>query len=68
MSEITISNVSKWYGTEKKGKYSVKDLNLNIEKGSVFGFLGPNGAGKTTTIKMIIGLAKPTNGTMKIST
>lgn len=67
MSEITISNVSKWYGTEKKGKYSVKNLNLNIEKGSVFGFLGPNGAGKTTTIKMIVGLAKPTNGTIAIA-
>lgn len=66
MSEISISNVSKWYGTKKKGKYSVKDLNLSIEKGSVFGFLGPNGAGKTTTIKMIVGLAKPTSGTISI--
>ncbi len=67
MSEISISNVSKWYGTKKKGKHSVKDLNLSIEKGSVFGFLGPNGAGKTTTIKMIVGLAKPTSGTISIA-
>lgn len=66
MSEITINNVSKWYGTQKKGKYSVKELNLTIKKGSVFGFLGPNGAGKTTTIKMIVGLAKPTSGTITI--
>lgn len=74
MSEIAISNVSKWYGKRtfsgkqtKKGKYSVKDLNLNIEKGSVFGFLGPNGAGKTTTMKMIVGLAKPTGGHIKLA-
>ncbi|MBP6948604.1 MAG: ABC transporter ATP-binding protein [Candidatus Pacebacteria bacterium] len=68
MSEITISNVSKWYGTKTKGKYSVKNLNLSIKKGSVFGFLGPNGAGKTTTIKMLVGLAKPTEGTITIGT
>jgi ABC-2 type transport system ATP-binding protein len=67
MSEITISNISKWYGTQKKGKYSVKDLNLTIKKGTVFGFLGPNGAGKTTTIKMIVGLAKPTSGKITIA-
>ena len=67
MSEIAISNVSKWYGTKKKGKYSVKDLNLNVEKGSVFGFLGPNGAGKTTTMKMVVGLAKPTHGHIKLA-
>lgn len=67
MSEIMISNVSKWYGNKEKGKYSVENLNLSITKGTVFGFLGPNGAGKTTTIKMIIGLAKPTNGTITIA-
>lgn len=67
MSEITISNISKWYGTKKNGKYSVKNLNLIIKKGNVFGFLGPNGAGKTTTIKMIVGLAKPTHGYISIA-
>lgn len=67
MSEIVISNLSKWYGTEKKGKYSVQDLSLSIKKGSVFGFLGPNGAGKTTTMKMIVGLAKPTSGSITIA-
>lgn len=38
------------------------DLNLQVEKGEIFGFLGPNGAGKTTTLKILIGLAKPTYG------
>lgn len=66
MSEIIISNVSKCYGTKKKGKYSVKNLNLTIPKGSVFGFLGPNGAGKTTTMKMLVGLARPTEGSILI--
>lgn len=66
MSHIVISNVSKWYGTKKKGKYSVKDLNVSIKKGSVFGFLGPNGAGKTTTMKMLVGLTKPTKGNIHI--
>ncbi len=39
------------------GKHSIlKDLNLKIEKGSIYGFLGPNGAGKTTTIRLLLGL------------
>ncbi len=42
----------------------VKDLDLSVPVGSVYGFLGPNGAGKTTTLKMILGLAKPTSGTI----
>jgi ABC-2 type transport system ATP-binding protein len=67
MSEINLSHVSKWHGTKKKGKFSVKDLTLSIEKGTVFGFLGPNGAGKTTTIKMIVGLSQPTKGTVTIA-
>ncbi len=67
MSEIIISNISKWYGTKKKGRYSVKDLSLTIKKGQVFGFLGPNGAGKTTTMKMLVGLTKPTHGHITIN-
>jgi ABC-2 type transport system ATP-binding protein len=67
MSEISISHVSKWHGTKKKGKYSVNDLSLSIKKGTVFGFLGPNGSGKTTTIKMLMGLTKPTAGEITLS-
>ncbi len=39
------------------------DLNLNVEKGEIFGFLGPNGAGKTTAIKVFVGLVTPDSGT-----
>ena len=45
---------------------AVKGVDLEVPKGELFGFLGPNGAGKTTTIKMIVGLLKPTSGTVSI--
>ncbi len=44
----------------------VKDLNLTIERGEIFGLLGPNGAGKSTTIRMILGLTEPTQGGVKV--
>ncbi len=44
----------------------VKDLDLSVQEGAVYGFLGPNGAGKSTTMKMILGLARPTAGTIAV--
>jgi ABC-type multidrug transport system ATPase subunit len=51
-------------GLEKKFKniHAVKGIDLNVEKGDIYGFLGPNGAGKTTTIKMILDLVHPDGG------
>ncbi|HBV87410.1 MAG TPA: ABC transporter ATP-binding protein [Desulfosporosinus sp.] len=49
-----------------KGKAIVKGVNLTLYPSQIFGFLGPNGAGKTTTIRMIVGLIKPTEGSVKI--
>ncbi len=46
---------------------AVKDLNLHVRRGEIFGFLGPNGAGKTTTIKMIVGLLRPDSGVITIN-
>lgn len=45
---------------------AVDCLDLKIKKGDIYGFLGPNGAGKTTTIRMLLGLMKPTSGTIEI--
>jgi ABC-2 type transport system ATP-binding protein len=45
---------------------AVDKLNLKVRRGEIFGFLGPNGAGKTTTIRMILGLMKPTEGSILV--
>ncbi|KOP71756.1 ABC transporter ATP-binding protein [Cytobacillus solani] len=47
-------------------RYAVENIDLKINKGEIYGFLGPNGAGKTTTIRMLLGLAKPTKGSIHI--
>lgn len=44
-----------------------KDISFIIRQGEIFDFLGPNGAGKTTTTNMMIGLAKPTGGSVVIN-
>lgn len=62
MAIIEIKNLSKEYN----GNKAVEELNLFIDKGSIFGFLGKNGAGKTTTLRMIMGLIKPSEGEIKI--
>lgn len=59
---IETRGLSKQY----KGRYAVSNLNLQIAKGEIYGFLGPNGAGKTTTIRMLLGLIKPSKGTIDI--
>ena len=59
---LHIQNVVKSYQDLK----AVKGVDLQVPKGELFGFLGPNGAGKTTTIKMVVGLLKPTSGTISI--
>jgi ABC-2 type transport system ATP-binding protein len=53
--------------TKRFGKREVvSDVSFEIESGEVFGFLGPNGAGKTTTIRMLVGLARPNHGRVRI--
>ncbi len=49
-------------GVRRKRVQAVKELDLSVEEGEIFGFVGPNGAGKTTTIKMLMGLIFPTSG------
>ncbi|HYB93295.1 MAG TPA: ATP-binding cassette domain-containing protein [archaeon] len=55
---IVIENLTKKF----EDVTAVVDLNLEIEKGELFGLLGPNGAGKTTAIKILCGLLEPTSG------
>lgn len=53
--------------TKKYGSLTaVNKLNLKVKRNTIHGFLGPNGAGKTTTIKILVGLLKPNEGTVKI--
>src|SRR6476659_9061657 len=47
-------------------KAAVDGLTLSVPRGCFFGFLGPNGAGTTTTIKMLMGLAPPTSGSIRL--
>jgi ABC-2 type transport system ATP-binding protein len=47
-------------------KMAVNHLNLTVRRGEFFGFLGPNGAGKSTTIKMMVGLLRPTSGSILV--
>jgi ABC-2 type transport system ATP-binding protein len=62
MAVLTLENVAKKIGS----RWIVEDLNMTVEPAEVYGFLGPNGAGKTTTIRMIVGLARPTKGVIRI--
>lgn len=59
---LQTNNLTKTIG----GKDLVKNVNLHIKKGEIYGFLGPNGAGKTTVMKMITNLWKPTDGNIEI--
>jgi ABC-2 type transport system ATP-binding protein len=59
---IETSGLTKRYGSLT----AVNKLNLKVERNTIHGFLGPNGAGKTTTIKVLVGLLKPNEGTVKV--
>lgn len=57
-SAIQTVNLTKTYGKNR----GIRDVNLDIHQGEIFGFLGPNGAGKSTTLRTLTGLMKPTSG------
>lgn len=59
---VTVADLSKRYGAFT----AVNGISFSIRRGEIFGFLGPNGAGKTTTINMMIGLARPSGGSILI--
>lgn len=53
-------------GREFAGKWAVRGLDLQVRPGELYGFLGQNGAGKTTTLRMLAGLLRPSEGTLRI--
>jgi ABC-2 type transport system ATP-binding protein len=59
---IEFRNVSRSYGR----KVAVAGLELVVPSGEIFAFLGPNGAGKTTSIKLLVGLLRPSSGTVRV--
>jgi ABC-2 type transport system ATP-binding protein len=61
MSLLKVNHISKEY---KAGVRANDDITLTVEAGEVFGLLGPNGAGKTTLVNQIVGLVKPTSGSI----
>ncbi len=63
-NKMLLHNFTKCYG--RSNVYAVKDANLEINGGEIFGFLGPNGAGKSTIIKSIVGIQPITDGSIEV--
>ena len=61
-SIIETSGLTKTYGKDR----GIKNVDLTVNEGEIFGFLGPNGAGKTTTVRTLLGFMKPTNGKAEV--
>ncbi len=59
---IKTEQLTKSYGKN----HGIRDVDLEVDEGEVFGFLGPNGAGKTTTIRMLLGFMRPTGGRAEV--
>jgi ABC-2 type transport system ATP-binding protein len=62
MTALSASHLTKVIGD----RTIVDDVSFDLQPGEVFGFLGPNGAGKTTTIRMLVGLIRPTQGSVSV--
>ncbi|SIQ80261.1 ABC-2 type transport system ATP-binding protein [Haladaptatus litoreus] len=62
MVAIELNSVTKQYGDVT----ALRDVNLTVEEGEIFGFLGPNGAGKSTTIDILLDFVRPTSGTATV--
>jgi ABC-2 type transport system ATP-binding protein len=59
---IQTTNLTKFYGKSR----GIKDVNITVNKGDIFGFLGPNGAGKSTTIRTLLDFIRPTSGSASV--
>jgi ABC-2 type transport system ATP-binding protein len=65
---VALTNVTKIFPVpfRRRSIVAVRDLNLEVAAGQIYGLLGPNGSGKTTTLKIILGLVPPTRGQARI--
>ena len=59
---ITVTELTKRYARHT----AVDHVSFEVQKGQIVGFLGPNGAGKTTAIRMLMGVAPPTSGSIEL--
>ncbi len=57
---LTVKHINKWFGQLQ----AIKDLSMEVQEGTIFGFLGANGAGKTTTMRMILDILRPDSGSI----
>jgi ABC-2 type transport system ATP-binding protein len=67
--ETRVPRVIETHGLTKRfrtGQVAVDHIDLQVERGAVYGFLGPNGSGKTTTIRMLLGLIRPSEGSVRL--
>jgi ABC-2 type transport system ATP-binding protein len=62
VAAIETESLTRTYGRDR----GIRDLDLVVPEGSVFGFLGPNGAGKTTTIRVLLDFLRPTSGRARV--
>jgi len=62
LSVIHINKLTKYYGKTQ----ALNEVDLNVEKGEVYGFIGPNGAGKTTTLRILLGMLRKDGGEMSL--
>lgn len=62
MNSLAISNLKKSFGDNEV----IRDLSFSVPENTIYGFLGQNGAGKTTTMKMVLGLLKPSSGSIHV--
>jgi ABC-2 type transport system ATP-binding protein len=63
---VKTNGLTKRFGSPLKGILAIDNLNIEVRRGNIFGFLGPNASGKTTTIGMLLGLIRPTSGSIEL--
>jgi ABC-2 type transport system ATP-binding protein len=63
---IEVKQLTKRYQTQKKGQFAIKNINLEVPSGQLFGLVGPDGAGKTTILRLLATVLVPTSGEAKI--